>query len=61
MNNTEKIFKDKLIENYLSKFTKEDVPDFEGKSLIDELYQENEEMGIAISRKTDVFSGVLTP
>lgn len=31
MNNTEKIFKDRLIENYLSKFTREDVPDFESK------------------------------
>ncbi len=31
MNNTAKIFKDRLIENYLSKFTKENVPDFEGK------------------------------
>lgn len=31
MNSTAKIFKDRLIENYLSKFTKENVPDFEGK------------------------------
>jgi hypothetical protein len=31
MNSTDKIFKDKLIESYLSKFTRGNIPDYEEK------------------------------
>ena len=31
MNSTDKIFKDRLIQNYLSKFTRDNIPDFERK------------------------------